>query len=107
MIRDFIVHAAEDGSALLGTTLRIDAQDGHTFSLGNNINNGDGIGELGAGYDLPDGMISVINWTGKRTTPQIPLARIIAAGAAGEQGITLVDGPFGPQTRLAVLLPPA
>jgi hypothetical protein len=108
MIRDFIVRAAEDNHALLGTEVVIKAQDGHTFVPGNNIENGEGVGELGAGWAEPDGMISVTHWDGRRTTPRIPLHRLYGPDGqpnTGEMGLRVVDGPFGPQTRLEVILP--
>ncbi len=104
MIRDFIVRSKEDGSALTGTAVRIEAQDGHTFVPGNNINDGYGIGELGAGWDAPDGLVSVINSTGKYATPQTTLARLMS-NPDGEMGIKIVDGPFGPKSRLDITLP--
>lgn len=108
MIKDFIARDEQSKAALLGTTVRIDAQDFKTFAVGSNIYDGNGIGELGAGFDQPDGIISVLHYTGKYQTPTLPLSRLRDSEGkpnAGEMGIKLVDGPAGKGTRLDITLP--
>lgn len=108
MIKDFIARDDQSKAALLGTTVRIDAQDGRTFSIGSNIYDGNGIGELGAGFNEPDGIVSIQHYTGKYQTPTLPLSRLRDANGkptAGEMGIKLVDGPAGAATRLDITLP--
>lgn len=110
----FVATAAEDNTALLGTEVVIKAQDGRTFSTGNNINDGGGAGELGGDGFHGDGQIAVSEWTNKRTTPRTTVQRLYAAAietpGAGEQGLSLetLDGsPVTPDspTRLVISLP--
>lgn len=108
MIKDFIARDDQSKAALLGTTVRIDAQDFRTFAIGSNIYNGDGIGEFGAGFQEPDGIITVTHYTGKYQTPTLPLSRLRDSSGkpnAGEMGVKLIDGPGGPASRLEIALP--
>lgn len=107
-IVDFVARTAEDGAPLLGTTVDIKAQDGRTFCIGSNINDGGGVGQLGGtGFNEVDGIVSVSHYTGKRATPTLPLGRLYTDGVpnAGEMGIRVVDGPGGPASRLELTLP--
>lgn len=106
-VKDFVAREEQSKGALLGTTVRIDAQDGKTFSIGSNIYDGGGLGELGAGFH-GEGIVTVTHYTGKYATPTLPLSRLRNADGsptAGEMGVRLIDGPGGPASRLDISLP--